>query len=197
MPKLTSECESEMSFLNPHQCCVTSRKEILASNLLKLSKNKIKANVSSLIPATSHMNWSQISCWSNLNPGDSTSISLINTNQNEHVVLHVMSHDSFQLSMLLPSLWHPTTSSYLNQHGVLKKLLAWRVEFSFWHNSFDILQPKQKSLSSNRVWKNRRLQTALFINSSASWILLQKWLNMRVSFVDLMHTLSHARDERG
>ena len=29
---------------------------------------------------------------------------------------------------------------------------------------------KQKSLLSNRVWKNPRLQTALFINSFASWI---------------------------
>ena len=51
-----TDCESGMSFLNPQQCCVTSRKEILASNLLKLSKNKIKAKVSSLNPATSRMN---------------------------------------------------------------------------------------------------------------------------------------------
>lgn len=49
--------ESEMSFLSPQQCCVTSRKEILASNLRNLSKNKIKANVSSLNPATSYMWW--------------------------------------------------------------------------------------------------------------------------------------------
>ena len=107
---------------------------------------------------------------SNLNPSDSTSICLINTNQNEHIVLHVMSHDSFQLSMLLPSLWHLIISSYLNQHGVSEKLLAWQVELSFCNNSFDILQPKQKPLSSNRVWKNPRLQTALFVNSSVSWI---------------------------
>ena len=99
--------------------------------------------MSSLNLATSDMNWLKISFWSNLNPGDSTSICLINTNQNEHVVLHVMSHDSFQLNMLLTGLWHLTLKFYLNQHGLLKKLLAWQVELWFCDNSFDILQPKQ------------------------------------------------------
>ena len=132
-----------MSFLSSQQCCVTSRKEILAPNLLKLSMNKIKAKVSSLNPATSHMNWSQISCWSNLNPSDSTSICLINTYQNEHVVLHVMSHDSSRLNMPLTSLWRLTVRTYLDQHGVWKKLLAWQAEHSFCKNSFDTQQPNK------------------------------------------------------
>ena len=80
-----------------------------------------------------------------------------------HVVLHVMSHDSFQLNMLLTSLWYLLISSYLNQHGALKKLLAWQVELSFCDNSFDILQPK---LSCRlKMFGKTRLKTSLFIHS--------------------------------
>lgn len=92
-----------MSFWSLEKCCVTSRKEILASNLLKLSKNKIKADVFWLNSTISYMNWSPISCWSSLNPSDSLPLCLINTNQNEHVVLHVVSHDAFQLNTLSTS----------------------------------------------------------------------------------------------